>query len=168
MRISRIVPMITTLIVLAAAGAFSSLSPLACGPSSRCGADHGGKGGGGSTPTTAQAITYTCPMHPLVSADKPGKCPKSGMFLEAKTAEKTAYTCPMHPEVSADKAGKCPKCGMNLEKKTEKVAYEYFCSMCPDVVSDKPGTCPKCGMFLEARPKASAHPAAVPSASHAH
>ena len=27
---------------------------------------------------------YTCPMHPEVKSDKPGKCPKCGMNLEQK------------------------------------------------------------------------------------
>ena len=30
------------------------------------------------------AITYTCPMHPEVVSDKPGKCPKCGMALVKK------------------------------------------------------------------------------------
>lgn len=29
-------------------------------------------------------MTYTCPMHPEVKSDKPGKCPKCGMKLESK------------------------------------------------------------------------------------
>ena len=28
--------------------------------------------------------TYTCPMHPEVQMDKPGKCPKCGMQLVPK------------------------------------------------------------------------------------
>jgi len=28
--------------------------------------------------------TYTCPMHPEVKSDKPGKCPKCGMELVKK------------------------------------------------------------------------------------
>jgi len=31
---------------------------------------------------TAQAAKYACPMHPEVTSDKPGKCPKCGMNLE--------------------------------------------------------------------------------------
>ncbi|RXM39172.1 copper oxidase [Chryseobacterium sp. CH21] len=34
--------------------------------------------------TTHSQITYACPMHPEVVADKPGKCPKCGMELEKK------------------------------------------------------------------------------------
>ncbi|MCX5677428.1 MAG: YHS domain-containing protein [Planctomycetota bacterium] len=28
-----------------------------------------------------EAVVYTCPMHPDVKSDKPGKCPKCGMAL---------------------------------------------------------------------------------------
>jgi hypothetical protein len=31
-----------------------------------------------------QAVVYTCPMHPEVTSDKPGKCPKCGMDLVVK------------------------------------------------------------------------------------
>jgi hypothetical protein len=34
-------------------------------------------------PATASAL-YTCPMHPEVVSDKPGKCPKCGMTLVMK------------------------------------------------------------------------------------
>ena len=30
--------------------------------------------------------TYSCPMHPEVRSDKPGKCPKCGMELTAKNS----------------------------------------------------------------------------------
>jgi len=33
---------------------------------------------------TQPQMTYTCPMHPEVSSDKPGNCPKCGMKLEMK------------------------------------------------------------------------------------
>ena len=32
----------------------------------------------------AQNKIYTCPMHPEVKSDKPGKCPKCGMDLVEK------------------------------------------------------------------------------------
>lgn len=38
---------------------------------------------------TSSAVQYTCPMHPEVKSDKPGKCPKCGMALvEAKAPAK--------------------------------------------------------------------------------
>ena len=39
------------------------------------------------------AVKYTCPMHPEVVMDKPGKCPKCGMTLVVK---KTTDKMPMH------------------------------------------------------------------------
>jgi FtsP/CotA-like multicopper oxidase with cupredoxin domain len=35
-------------------------------------------------PATASAATYTCPMHPEVVSNQPGRCPKCGMKLVAK------------------------------------------------------------------------------------
>ena len=76
----------------------------------------------GMSPVKAKKIVYTCPMHPEVISDKPGKCPKCKMYLVKKEsikkeAAKTVYTCSMHPEVASDKPGKCPKCKMDLVKK---------------------------------------------------
>jgi len=59
---------------------------------------------------------YYCPMHPTITANKPGKCTKCGMAL----VEKKTYTCGMHPEVALDKPGKCPKCGMALVEKKKQ------------------------------------------------
>ena len=37
-----------------------------------------------TTDTKAKAVKYTCPMHPEVVMNKPGKCPKCGMALVVK------------------------------------------------------------------------------------
>jgi multidrug efflux pump subunit AcrA (membrane-fusion protein) len=87
--------------------------------------------GGTSTAGTASgaAQEYSCPMHPEVRSNRPGKCPKCGMNLEpvAGAGQPTAsagssgaqeYSCLMHPEVRSNKPGKCPKCGMDLEPVT--------------------------------------------------
>ena len=58
-------------------------------------------------------VLYTCPMHPEVTSDQPGRCPECGMKLLA-TATATVYACPMHPEVTSDQPGRCPQCGMKL------------------------------------------------------
>jgi hypothetical protein len=71
--------------------------------------------------TAAKKDVYTCPMHPDVKQDKPGKCPKCNMNLEKKETTKVTYTCPMHQEITKEKPGKCPKCGMDMvEKKPSK------------------------------------------------
>jgi len=37
-----------------------------------------------TTNAAATTLQYTCPMHPEVVQDKPGKCPKCAMELVAK------------------------------------------------------------------------------------
>jgi FtsP/CotA-like multicopper oxidase with cupredoxin domain len=59
-------------------------------------------------------VAYTCPMHPEVIQDGPGRCPRCGMKLLATEAAPIAYACPMHPEVRSEQADRCPKCGMKL------------------------------------------------------
>jgi len=75
-----------------------------------------------ATMTAKKVQHYTCPMHPEVIANMPGKCPKCGMTLvkvevkKVKEAIADIYTCTMHQDVRSDKPGKCPKCGMTLVK----------------------------------------------------
>ena len=45
---------------------------------------HDSKNVQNSAQSPATATTYTCPMHPEVASDKPGKCPKCGMTLVPK------------------------------------------------------------------------------------
>ena len=35
-----------------------------------------------------EPVIYTCPMHPEVTSDKPGRCPKCGMELVPKEKKK--------------------------------------------------------------------------------
>ncbi len=71
-----------------------------------------------------EKANYVCSMHPEVTSEKPGKCPKCGMDLikqEKKSKYNgTVYSCPMHPEEKSDKPGFCPKCGMEMKLNDEK------------------------------------------------
>lgn len=100
----------------------------------------------------AEQKSYSCPMHPDVISNNPGKCSVCKMDLKEKEKHMVAYACPMKCEgdVTYDKAGKCPKCNMNL-KEVEKHAVAYACPMkCEgDKTYDKAGSCPKCGMDLK-------------------
>ncbi len=66
----------------------------------------------------AAGTVYTCPMHPDVTSDQPGKCPTCGMDLVAQekgeAGESGASKCPMHSGAAAGTAEKCAKCGMDL------------------------------------------------------
>jgi FtsP/CotA-like multicopper oxidase with cupredoxin domain len=60
-----------------------------------------------------EALVYTCPMHPEVVSEQPGRCPACGMKLIA-AATATGYVCPMHPDVTSETPDRCPQCGMKL------------------------------------------------------
>ena len=61
-------------------------------------------------------LIYTCPMHPDVASEQPGRCPDCGMKLLATETPgtPTGYACPMHPAVVSDEPSRCPECGMKL------------------------------------------------------
>lgn len=87
---------------------------------------------GKPVPGEAPDTVWSCPMHPTVLQEDPGRCPECGMFLEERQAtpdelarvygtpddaDRVSWTCPMHPDVHSDKPGTCPDCGMFLEKR---------------------------------------------------
>ena len=118
-----------------------------------------GKAGKIAAPDTLLHKVYTCPMHPDVTSDKPGKCPICSMVLNVSKKEQMkmdavkAYTCSLHPDVTSNEPGNCPQCGKKLilskkEQMKAMVMKLYSCPMHPDVTSDKSGKCPKCGMEM--------------------
>lgn len=81
---------------------------------------------------------FTCPMHPEVVKDEPGKCPKCGMNLVP--VEKSDEPQHVHSYKLAHP---------NLQEKSGG-AGEYYCPMlCEgDKKYIEPGNCPVCGMHL--------------------
>ena len=59
----------------------------------------------------AMATSYACPMHPEVTSDKPGKCPKCGMDLKAVDAKAASleYDMQLAFAPAAPEAGKPAK-----------------------------------------------------------
>lgn len=55
----------------------------------------------------AAADVYTCPMHPEVTSDKPGECPKCGMDLVLKTDD--------NKNMNKDCMDKCKDKGCNMD-----------------------------------------------------
>jgi FtsP/CotA-like multicopper oxidase with cupredoxin domain len=69
----------------------------------------------GDASSVVEAEVWTCPMHPEVTSDGPGTCPRCGMrFVPVPPPTVLAWCCPMHPEVVRDEPGTCPTCGMKL------------------------------------------------------
>jgi putative DNA topoisomerase len=113
-----------------------------------------------TTRSSVDTLQYSCPMHPDIVSNKPGKCSKCGMDLTLSKKEQmkqevthtNTYTCPMHKEVVSAHEGICAKCGSKLviDRTSSKHAVTvYTCSMHLQVVSNEAGKCPICGASLK-------------------
>jgi FtsP/CotA-like multicopper oxidase with cupredoxin domain len=66
-------------------------------------------------PAATDVSSWACPMHPDVTRDGPGTCPRCGMnLIPDVAAAPAAWTCPMHAEIVRTEPGTCPICGMKL------------------------------------------------------
>jgi len=92
---------------------------------------------------------YTCPMHPEVRQNAPGRCPKCGMHLERVdwASNHDAHANQSHRDVPMQAAGSRAPPPDATVKGGGKV--EYTCPMHPQIRQMGPGSCPICGMALE-------------------
>ena len=85
---------------------------------------------------------YTCPMHPEIIMDEPGKCPKCGMNLVPVSETEHSHTEGQH----SHKHHHVHSTTVTSERQKE----QYYCPMrCEgDKKYAEPGNCPVCGMHL--------------------
>ncbi len=97
---------------------------------------------------TDPAIQYTCPMHPEIIMDGPGKCPKCGMNL-VRVKKTTDHNTIVQKPLMKDDHVAPDQMPLMIDQKSG--VKEYTCPMHPEIVSDAPGSCPVCGMDLVPR-----------------
>jgi putative DNA topoisomerase len=117
-----------------------------------------------NTKPPAVTVQYSCPMHPDMVSNKPGKCSKCGMDLTLSKKEElkhdvtNTYACPMHQEVVSNHEGICAKCSSKLvvdRRGSKQATTIYSCSMHQQVASNETGKCPICGQPLQKQTAAS-------------
>lgn len=86
-------------------------------------------------------VSWTCPMHPEVVDNEPGKCPICAMNLVAVRLD-LVWTCQQHTTIAEPQAGKCKICGRDLIRVIK--AMTWTCRVHPKVEALEPGRCPIC------------------------
>ncbi len=89
---------------------------------------------------------YTCPMHPEVRQDHPGRCPKCQMHL---IPEGEVHGGHQHAHGHAGGGGQPLPKPDAAPLASAPTGTIYTCPMHPEVQQNHPGNCPKCGMMLE-------------------
>ncbi|WP_416759364.1 copper-transporting P-type ATPase [Roseateles sp. So40a] len=110
-----------------------------------------------TAPSGASAVPqFTCPMHPEVHQDGPGRCPRCGMQLiqtagdngqnlaPAGTYQGSGHRCSNLASSDFEPSAQASAPGLPAQ-----ASMIYTCPMHPEVRQDHPGSCPKCGMTLE-------------------
>jgi YHS domain-containing protein len=103
-----------------------------------------GPAAGAAKAPAAAAQQYTCPMHPEVVQDKPGKCPKCGMDLvelkpgESPPSAAPASNLPVGNQKDAQGRYICPVSGDVVESistaehtEYQGKVYYFCCGDCP-------------------------------------
>ena len=83
-------------------------------------------------------MEYTCPMHPEVQSEKPGKCPKCGMALVEVKKEKKSM---MKHKMKAMKDGKYDCC---LQEPCDECLKAHGSCSCKTAVKNDKPVCNEC------------------------
>jgi hypothetical protein len=103
----------------------------------------------GAPPAPLPPVSWSCPMHPEVVDNEPGKCPICGMTLEHLRLA-LVWTCPVHnTQITQMQPGQCRLCGRDLIRVTKSLSFTCRVHTKVDVLD--PGKCPRCGRTLVAR-----------------
>jgi Cu+-exporting ATPase len=107
-------------------------------------------------PQASAGPVYSCPMHPEIRQDHPGRCPKCNMALEPVPAGQThdqasagGGTVPGHDQHQGHDHGQTESAAAASPAQAAPAGTIYTCPMHPEIRQDHPGSCPKCGMSLE-------------------
>ncbi|HEX8913071.1 MAG TPA: heavy metal-binding domain-containing protein, partial [Humisphaera sp.] len=147
-------------------GSGVAAAPSAASPAS-AGHDHSAHAAATTAPSAG--MKHSCPHHPEVVSDQPGKCPKCNMALKPVANDGAAPAGHDHgaPAAAAPAATTPPAAHDHSSHgaaasaaPTTAPAVKYTCPHHPEVVSDVPGKCPKCGMTLKPMAPAATKPAA--------
>jgi len=91
-------------------------------------------------PSPLPPKSWTCPMHPEVVDDRPGKCPICGMDLTPVRLD-LVWSCQLHLDaISEREPGRCRICGRQLVKIIK--ALSFTCPVHSKVNLPDPGKCP--------------------------
>ncbi len=94
-----------------------------------------------AAPNAEMKEIYTCPMHPEVQSDKPGKCPKCGMNLVKKTV--TMRMAHSQGDMEMKEAGACPMMGMMSLEGTQVVSENLPDGIVVRITAKDPATVKK-------------------------
>lgn len=91
-------------------------------------------------PITAEGDSFTCPMHPEVTSDHPGRCPKCGMFLQPDGQPPApAAHQHTHPGQTAAHQEHGGQSAPPPQADTGPRDGEWTCPMHPEIRQDGPG-----------------------------
>lgn len=83
-------------------------------------------------------IIYTCPMHPEVTSDKPGSCPKCGMKLVGQNSDGQDNETALYPVMIGMPVNKEEGEDSGMVRAYEGKKYHLCCNGCVESFDQNP------------------------------